>query len=88
MMRVFDYAEILNAKITPEEVSEWEKGTPEEWANESHRVATESVYKDIPADGDPPKIDEKYIERCAPVVDEQLEKAGVRLAEMLNKVFR
>jgi len=83
--RILDYALSLNAKITPEQAAEWEKGTPEDWANESHDVAVNSVYKNVPEDGDPPKIDQVY--RCEPVVELQLERAGVRLAEILNRAF-
>jgi hypothetical protein len=34
--------------------------------------------------GDPPRIDQTYVDRCGPVVDRQLQRAGVRLAMMLN----
>jgi hypothetical protein len=87
-MRVLDYAHALEAKMTPAQIAQWSKGTPEDWANESHRIAIESVYKDVPADGDPPKLDEAYIQRSAAIIDQQLEKAGVRLAMILNRTLK
>jgi hypothetical protein len=84
--RVFDYAQALNAKITAEQAEAWAKGTPLDWANESHRIAVESVYKDVPVDGDPPKLDQAYVDRAGPVIDLQLQKAGMRLAMVLNRM--
>ncbi|CAN5406972.1 S1/P1 nuclease [soil metagenome] len=85
--RVLDYADALNTKITNEQAIEWIKGTPEDWANQSHRIAVSSVYRDVPADGPPPKLTDEYIEKSGEVIDEQLAMAGVRLAAMLNRCF-
>jgi hypothetical protein len=46
------------------------------------------VYADVPADGDPPKLGDDYVAKAQPVVDEQIQKAGVRLAATLNLAFR
>ena len=46
------------------------------------------AYADVPADGDPPKLGEDYIAKAQPVVDEQIQKAGVRLAAALDLAFR
>lgn len=51
--RVADYADKLNAQISPESAAEWAKGTPTDWANESHAVAVKSVYAGVPVDGGP-----------------------------------
>jgi nuclease S1 len=85
--RVVEYAEALNAKIDDKQALEWAKSTPLVWANESHRLAVEVVYKDVPADGDPPKIGQVYIDQAGPVIDQQLQKAGVRLAILLSRCF-
>ncbi len=37
-VRILDYALWLNGQIDTEEAKRWAKGTPREWANESHRV--------------------------------------------------
>ena len=85
--RVLDYAGALDKRITESQRKEWTKGTPEDWANESHRAAVDHAYAGVPADGVPPTITREYIEANEKVVNEQLEKAGVRLAETLNRCF-
>jgi S1/P1 Nuclease len=84
---VADYALKLNANITPEQEKEWIKWTLIDWVNESHDIAVNVAYKDIPADGDPPRINQAYIDQAAPIIDEQLQRAGVRLAVVLNRAF-
>ena len=64
--RVADYADMLGGVITPSQKKAWAKGTPEAWANESHRAAVETAYRDVPADGPPPRLDKKYIDRARP----------------------
>jgi hypothetical protein len=88
MKRLAAYADKLNAEITPEQAAEWAKGTAVDWANESHAVAVKVVYAGVPADGPPPKLDEKYVDAAGPVVDQQLERAGVRLATILNDALK
>jgi hypothetical protein len=82
-----DYADQLNSRITVQQAGAWGKGHAKVWANESHKVAVAHVYADVPADGPPPRLAADYVERSLPVVDEQLLKAGIRLAEMLNHVL-
>jgi hypothetical protein len=49
----------------------------------THRVAQEAVYL-FP---DTREIDEHYLEKALPVIHEQLAKAAVRLAGVLNRAF-
>ena len=53
--------------------------------DESHFVAVNVVYGALPHSGTLP---EGYETVALPIVNEQLEKAGVRLAWMLNLVLR
>lgn len=85
--RIADVAEELDKKITPREMQTWSRGTPTDWANESHAVAAKVVYAGIPTDGPPPRLDQKYVDRANPVLTEQIEKGGIRLATILNKAF-
>lgn len=85
--RVADYADSLHAKISEDHAKAWEAGKAVDWANESQRVAVERVYADVPADGPPPKLTTEYIEQSGIVIDEQLQKAGIRLATVLNRCF-
>lgn len=86
-MRDMDYSDKLNKSITPDQLAKWQAGTPEDWANESHKLAIDMAYKDIPADGPPPALDQKYLDAAGVCIDEQLEKGGVRLAMILNRDF-
>jgi hypothetical protein len=74
--------------ISEKQVREWTKGDPVAWANESHKLAVQVAYADLPADGPPPKLDLDYVARAQPVVEQQLARAGVRLADVLNRIFR
>jgi nuclease S1 len=85
--RILDYSRWLNEQITPDEIRAWSKGKTEDWANESHRVAMEQAYKDVPADGDPPKLGPEYVKRAEPVVEQQLQRGGIRLATILNRAL-
>jgi hypothetical protein len=78
----------INESITEKQVREWTRSDPVAWVNESHKLAVEIVYADIPADGPPPKIAEAYLTRAEPVIEMQLARAGVRLADVLNRVFQ
>ncbi len=75
-------------QITAENRQTWQKGTVTEWAAESNRLARDVVYRDVPHDqrnAFPPfNLDDAYVKRARPVVEEQLRKAGVRLAWVLN----
>jgi len=81
----------LERAITDADVNAWSGSTPMEWANESFAI-TEGAKTEYCAEGqgscEPTsssvKIDEAYIAANAPLVRLQLEKAGVRLAEMLD----
>jgi hypothetical protein len=77
---------MLEQAITPQEAAEWSQGTPAQWAGESWREAQEDVYAPLPAvpAGQPEQIDQSYEGMAEPIIDLQLEKAGVRLAAILN----
>lgn len=85
--RIATYADALERQITPAQRKEWGAGNPERWANETHAVAVK-VYADVPAVGPPPKLVKDYTEKNSPVVQEQLRRAGVRLATLLNTAAR
>jgi hypothetical protein len=87
-----DYAKRLQAGLTAEETERWQKGTPEDWLNEAHQAAVDFAYRkadktELPKAG-VVELDRPYADRCKPVVEEQLRKAGVRLAAVLNEAFR
>src|SRR5688572_9087505 len=78
-------AEAMSKSISAKQRKEWATGTPEQWANESHRAAVEKVYAGVAADGDPPKLGREYVAKSPPVVTEQIKRASARLARALNE---
>lgn len=85
----------LNKQITKPKADEWSKGTPTAWAKESFLQAKKVVYNfagtqqfidDHGAKG--ARLNATYDNRALPVVREQLSKAGVRLAAVLNNNFK
>lgn len=51
-------------------------------------MARDVVYKGIPPAGNPPVPTEEYIAKAQPVVNEQIQRAAVRLAAALNAALR
>lgn len=73
----------------------WSRGDIDSWAAETHRLAVDGVYNrlpEIPACNRLPKnpepLDRAYVSAAVPVVREQLAKAGIRLAVVLNDALR
>jgi hypothetical protein len=63
-------------------------GSVEDWVTESHALGR-AAYRSLPGrDGrDVYHLDERYLDRHARVVDEQLARAALRLARVLNELF-
>jgi hypothetical protein len=82
--------EIILPTLTAERVDEWSRGTVEEWAAESFRLAQSVVYLALPpaAAGKPISLGEAYERLAEPIVRDQIAKAGVRLAAILNESNR
>lgn len=58
----------------------WKSAHPAHWANESFRIVEDHVYS-FPLS---PQVEEEYYFRNIHTVEEQLKKAGIRLANLLN----
>lgn len=78
-------AEELERKITAQDRAAWSRGSVKDWAMQSHRLAQTVAYRDL---SDPPVINRMYEQEVDPVVDLQLERAGVRLAFLLDRSLR
>ena len=74
--------------VTAQQRKDWAKGGPESWANETHRIAVDVAYRDVPPDGPPPTLSKAYVDRATPVAVEQIKRAGVRLALLLNAAVK
>jgi hypothetical protein len=80
----------LIAGISEPQRRAWSSGTPADWAEESFALAKAQVYGRLPPagpGGGPLLIDERYEAAADRVVALQLQRAGVRLAWLLNEAL-
>jgi hypothetical protein len=89
-----DAATNLLSAINPETSSRWAASEPRDWANESFAVseAVKTGYcvmlgPSCDAGVGSVSIGVDYLDANEPVVKEQLQKAGVRLARILDTAF-
>jgi hypothetical protein len=79
----------LDAQITPAQIRAWSAGTARDWAREGFELAKRDVYAlhDRPTCGDHRSVEvsQAYIATAQRDAAVQLEKAGVRLAYVLNR---
>jgi hypothetical protein len=73
-----EYSQHLEALISGEKLGGSNAGTPEQWANDSLRLAGAAWVPDGS------NLDEQYYQREIKVVDRQMALAGLRLARLLN----
>jgi hypothetical protein len=73
----------------------WSKGTVQQWAEESHKAAVEVTYGKLPTkpvagtpNTTPIPLDAAYEQAAEPVIRVQIEKAGDRLARVLNETLK
>lgn len=80
----------LIAAITDTQRRQWSAGTAAEWARESFGVAKRHTYGLLPeaAPSGHYQLSESYVTDAVEVVREQLSKAGVRLAFVLNRALQ
>jgi S1/P1 Nuclease len=85
----------LLAVTTPEMKAEWNASVPREWANETFAIAEAAGTKYCVNRGtscDPAARDlaigAEYLDANEPVVKKQLQKAGVRLARLLDTALQ
>ena len=78
-----EYARILNI-LTKEEKKNLQKGSLEDWLFETYEIANE-IYTTIEK-GDKLSFDYSY--KYKSIVELQMQRAGLRLAALLNEIFR
>ncbi|MBL8482202.1 MAG: S1/P1 nuclease, partial [Rhodocyclaceae bacterium] len=83
-------AERLIARTTPRQIGEWSAGDPARWAMQSFRAARTHAYGKLPAPGADGvrELPPEYVANANRVVAQQLARAGVRLAMVLNEALR
>jgi hypothetical protein len=79
----------LGALATMENVAEWSKGSPEDWATESLQAAKAAYCipgsQTVMRSGT--KLGDDYCRTALPIIQRQLAKAGIRVAWILNRIF-
>jgi hypothetical protein len=71
-------------KATPAQISKWQSDPQILWAWESYQISS-ILYAEIDKNGT--AIDDAYYQAHIPVVENRIEKAGIRLAGVLNAIF-
>ncbi len=61
----------------------WSRGTPRKWVLESFSIARNVAYKNISG-----KLGQAYFDQCISSERTQLAKAGIRLAKLLNDIWK
>lgn len=79
-------ARLLNRAITPQEKLEWARGGVEDWTNESRARVLDFGYVLKFSNGR--ALSPEYIEGGRAVVNQCMQRAGYRLAQMLNRIFK
>jgi hypothetical protein len=91
-LTVEDFVTRRTGNLTAEKRQEYQKGTIEDWILEGNKLAREKVYVDkgekIPTDGKPVTLSDAYLKEGGEIIDGQLVKGGVRLAQFLNDTFK
>ena len=74
----------------PAKVRQWSTGTPEDWATETLRIAKKAHRMPGSESAIKPgtNINAAYCAFALPIIQEQLAKAGVRIAFVLNTLFK
>ena len=82
-------AMVLVGRISDADVRTWSRGSTEEWAMESFKVAKNDAYGQLPSPnyGKTYRVTQEYVAMATRDVATQLSKAGVRLAWLLNKTL-
>ena len=86
------FAAALEKKLTPAKAAAFRNGTPLDWAHAAHGAARSVAYGALPKTSSgafvkKPDLGADYLKKARPVVDDQLTKAGVRLARLLNETL-
>jgi hypothetical protein len=76
----------LSGSVSAAQEKAWAKGSIRDWTWESHLLAVRVAYGGLPP-GNPKQLDEGYARQASLVAEEQLTKAGIRLAKVINDVW-
>jgi hypothetical protein len=85
-------ATLLRARISPAQRNAWRSGDPVSWAQQSFKIAQTSVYSigsppGCPSDAVPIVLPPAYAKVAQTAATLQLQRAGIRLAAVLNRAL-
>ena len=80
------FADWLNQSITLENRRQWIGGTPDDWSNESRVLVLDVGYRLQFSRGR--ELSQIYIREGRTLVGKQLQRAGIRLADRLNRLLK
>jgi hypothetical protein len=88
-----EFAEALEEGLTQARIQELQSGTVIQWAEDAHQLARARVYRTVTGNKLMTKtktyrLGQAYYNRNFAVVDDQLLRAGLRLARILNEAFQ
>ncbi|MCL2657059.1 MAG: S1/P1 nuclease [Betaproteobacteria bacterium] len=90
-----DPSNVFLSTLDPASAKRWQGGTIQSWIDESHAIAVNIVYGKLPRpvacnDSYPEReiLDAAYYAAARPIVQQQILKAGVRLAAILNQTLQ
>jgi len=73
-------------QATPQQIKQWQSDPPLRWIWESYEISSR-LYAEIDAMNSR-SIGDAYYEAHIPIVADRIEKAGIRLAGVLNAIFK
>jgi hypothetical protein len=79
-------AQRLREIISDSKAREWSQGTLRDWTWDTHLTAVRVAYGALPQ-GSPKQLDGFYADHARAVAEEQLAKAAVRLAVLLDRIW-
>lgn len=78
----------IDRSLSPAQKAQMARGTPADWANESFALAQREIYTRLPPAGRTIHLPDDYARRESQVARLQLARAGIRLAAVLNRIFK
>jgi hypothetical protein len=80
----FEQMSIDYDKATPQQIKQWQSEDMMKWLFESYQISSK-IYTEIDQNN---KLDDSYYKKYIPVVQQRIQMAGIRLAGLLNDIFK
>ena len=80
-------ADAIEHSLSPAQRKAWLAGTPAQWATEAHAIARDEIYPPLMGRHEL-RLPRDYAYQEAPIARQQLARAGVRLAFVLNNTLK